>query len=104
MRIVLDENLPKPLKAIFPGHEVSTVQELGLAGVTNGELLKLLEEDFDLFITADKNLRYQQNLAHRTVAILELPTNRLPLLEPLFGQIAAEATRIRPGDYCTLRV
>ena len=79
MRIVLDENLPRPLMRIFgPGRQVVTVQELGLAGVANGALLAQLEGDHDVFVTADKNLRYQQNLAGRGMAIVELPTNRLP--------------------------
>lgn len=66
MRIVLDENLSRVLMGIFgPGHQVTTVQELGLAGVTNGLLLARLEGNHDVFVTADKNLRYQQNLSNR---------------------------------------
>ena len=58
MRIVLDENLPRPLRRIFgPEHQVATVQELGLAGTSNGALLARLEGGFDVFVTADKNLR-----------------------------------------------
>ncbi len=102
MRMVLDENLPKPLKGIFPGHTVTTVQELGLAGTVNGPLLAELEGAFDVFITADKNLRYQQNLAGRTLSILELPSNRLPLLRPLFQRIAAAADSISAGAYVRL--
>ena len=54
MRIILDENLPKPLKRIFPGHTVTTVQEESLAGTVNGALLAQLEGKFDVFMTADK--------------------------------------------------
>lgn len=99
MRIILDENLPRPLKTIFPGHTVTTVQEEGLAGTVNGALLAKLEGNFDVFITADKNLRYQQNLAARKLAIVELPTNRLPLLRPLFPRIAAAIESIAPSTY-----
>ena len=99
MRIILDENLPRPLKTIFPGHTVTTVQEEGLAGTVNGALLARLEGQFDVFITADKNLRYQQNLSERKLAILELPTNRLPLLRPLFPRIAAAVESITPSAY-----
>ncbi len=53
MRIVLDENLPRPLVRIFPGHQIATVQELGLAGTANGALLARLEGHHDVFITAD---------------------------------------------------
>jgi predicted nuclease of predicted toxin-antitoxin system len=102
MKIILDENLPKPLKDIFAGHLVSTVQEEGQAGTVNGALLALLEGMFDVFLTADRNLRYQQNLSGRTLAIIELPTNRLPLLRPLFARIVAAVESITPGEYVAL--
>jgi len=102
MRIILDENLPKPLKAIFPNHFVTTVQEEGHAGVVNGILLARLEGVFDVLITADKNLRYQQNFSNRKLAILELPTNRLPLLRPLFPRIVGAIDSITPSAYIQL--
>ena len=102
MTIILDENLPKPLKGIFPNHTVTTVQDQGLAGTVNGALLARLEGVFDIFITADKNLRYQQNLSDRQLAILELPTNRLPLLRPLFPRITAAADAMTPSAYVQL--
>ena len=102
MTIILDENLPKPLKGIFPNHTVTTVQEQGLAGTVNGALLARLEGAFDVFITADKNLRYQQNLSSRKLAILEIPTNRLPLLRPLFPRITAAVDAMTPSAYVQL--
>ena len=60
MKILFDENVPYPLKKFLAGHVVSTVQECGWRGVGNGELLNLAEESFDVFILADKNMRYQQ--------------------------------------------
>ncbi len=99
MKILLDENLPKPLARIFAGHSVSTVQEEGLAGTRNGDLLARVDGRFDVFLTADKNLRYQQNLSGRTLAIVEVPTNRLPLLRSIFAQISAAVDRVKPGDY-----
>ena len=90
MRIVLDENLPRPLLRIFgPVHQVVTVQDLGLAGTANGALLAQLEGGYDVFVTADKNLRYQQNLAGRSLAIVELPTNRLSILKAMTAEIAS---------------
>ena len=62
-------------------------------------MLAKLEGQFDVFITADKNLRHQQNLSERTLAIIELPTNRLPLLRPLFPRIAAAVESIAPSTY-----
>ena len=102
MRIILDENLPKPLKGILPNHTVTTVQEQGLAGIVNGALLARLEGVFAVFITADKNLRHQQNLSGRTLAILVLPTNRLPLLRPLFPRITAAVDALTPSAYVQL--
>jgi hypothetical protein len=100
MRIVLDENLPRPLTRIFGvGHQVTTVQELGLAGMANGALLAKLEGNYDVFVTADRNLRYQQNLAGRRLAIVELPTNRLPVLMTMTTEIASAVSSATPGSY-----
>ena len=98
MRIVLDEDLPRPLRRIFdPEHQVATVQELGLAGTSNGALLAQLEGGFDDFVTADKNLRYQQNLAGRTLAIVELPINRLLSLKAMSAEIIAAVASATPA-------
>ncbi len=103
MRIALDENLPHPLKRAFSESDtVVTVQELGLSGVLNGELLAALEGQFDVFVTADKNLKYQQNLQSRAIAIVELPTNRLPVLGGIFAEIRSAVGRAKPGEYITV--
>ncbi len=100
MRIVLDENLPRPLKRAFASvHVVMTVQELGFAGLTNGILLAQLEGIHDVFVTADKNLRYQQNLVGRSLVIVELSTNRLSLLLPMIDQIVKAVESATPGAY-----
>jgi hypothetical protein len=100
MRIVLDENVPRPLARIFgPGHQVATIQDLGLAGMANGVLLARLEGNYEVFVTADKNLRYQQNLAGRSLAIVELPTNRLPILGTMTAEIVSAVTSAPPGSY-----
>lgn len=100
MRIVLDENLPRSLVRTFgPDHQVVTVQELGFAGMANGILLTRLEGNFDVFVTADKNLRYQQDLAGRSLAIVELPTNRLPVLTTMTAMIVSAVTSATPGSY-----
>lgn len=100
MRIIFDENVPRPLLRIFDAsHQVQTVGDLGYAGVANGALLSQLEGVFDVFLTADKNLRYQQNLAGRSLAIVELPTNRLPMLITLTTEIVSAVTSAAPGSY-----
>ena len=79
--------------------DVATVRQAGYAGMKNGQLLAVLEGNFDILLTADKNLRYQQNLTGRRLAIIELPTNRLPLLRPLQAQIIAAVDHCQPSSY-----
>lgn len=77
MRILLDECTPWPLHKLIVGHECLTAQSRSWGGITNGDLIQKAEVEFDLFITSDQNIRYQQNLAGRRIAILELSTNDL---------------------------
>ncbi|BDA74470.1 hypothetical protein Cyan7822_1092 [Rivularia sp. IAM M-261] len=102
MKIILDENLPKALKRYLSAYDVTTVQEQGWAGVKNGELMARIEGSYDIFITSDKNIKYQQNLTGRTIAILELPTNRLKVLETLIDKILVEVQSISPGVYAQI--
>ena len=103
MKILLDECVPVQVRHALIGHDVSTVHAQGWKGIQNGELLAAAESaGFALFILADKNLRYQQNLAGRRMAILELWTNHRPTLERLFPLIRAAAESIQPGEYRTL--
>jgi hypothetical protein len=102
VRVLLDENVPHPLVRFLVGHEVSTVQDCGLRGVHNGELLRIAEESFDVFVLADKNMRYQQRIDGRNIAIVELPTNRWPLLLPLAPRVAEAVDNIQPGDYIVI--
>ena len=104
MRILLDENVPHPLMRFFAGHEISTVQDCGWRGVLNGELLRLAEDSFDVFVVADKNMRYQQNLDGRDIAIVELPTNRWPLLLPIAARIAEAVNNVSAGEYFIVEI
>lgn len=102
MRVLLDECVPKALKKhlLTHGHECLTVQEAGWAGKQNGELLSLAEAAFGVFLTLDTNLRYQQNLAGRRIAILILisPSNRLDHLRQFFPACVSALEKIRPGE------
>jgi hypothetical protein len=103
VKILLDECVPAQVRNAFAGHEVTTVQMQGWAGIKNGELLAAAERaGFDLFILADKNLRYQQKLTARKMAILELWTNHRPTLERHFPLIRTTAESMKQGTYCTL--
>ena len=84
--------------------QVTTVQQAGFRGLQNGALLTALEGAFDVFVTADKNLRSQQNLTGRTLAIVELPTNRWPLLRPLQVKILEAIDGCQPSSYVTLQM
>jgi hypothetical protein len=99
MTIVLDENLPYGLRRLLAPRNVTTVQLAGFGGMKNGPLLSVLENSFDIFITADKNLRYQQNFQGRRLAIIELPTNRWPMLRAMSPQIISTVDACQPGDY-----
>jgi len=78
MRILFDQGTPVPLRALLSGHSVSTAYEMGWSELANGDLLAAAEADFDALITSDQNLRYQQNLTGRRLAILVLPTTSWP--------------------------
>lgn len=104
MKLLLDESLPRGLKTLLSPHSVATVQEKGWAGKSNGELLRLAEEEFDVFLTADQNLEYQQNLAGYTLAIAVLVsrTTRLADLEPLVPKLLEVLPELRSGEVCRL--
>ena len=99
MKIIIDECVPHIVKKRLIEREIKTVQEMGWAGVKNGELLKFVEAEFDVFITSDKNLRYQQNLKDREIAILLLPSDQVPVIENLLPQIDEELENIKLGDF-----
>lgn len=99
MRILLDECTPRVVKKRLPHREIRTVQDMGWSGIKNGDLLAAAEGQFDVFITTDKNLRYQQNLTRRGFAILLLPTNQVPAVEVLIPAIEAALDNVQAGDF-----
>ena len=70
MRVLLDECVPRALRKELHGHDVKTVAEAGWAGVKNGELLQLAANEFDVFLTIDRNLEYQQNFSGVVLAVV----------------------------------
>ncbi len=102
MRLLLDECVPRPLRHELPGHQVSTVVEMGWSSKRNGELLALVRaERFDAILTVDQNLSFQQNLRSAGVAVLLVVarTNRLKELRPLVPAILAALATLTPGEY-----
>ena len=104
MKILLDECVPWPMHKFLTGHECSTAQQHGWGGIKNGDLLRLAEKDFNLFITSDQNIRYQQNLAGRQIAVLELSTNDFRRIQAAQALIQSAIETIQPRDFRRLEI
>jgi len=102
VRILFDQGTPAPLRDHLPGHSVETAYEKGWSALRNGELLAKAEAEFDVLVTTDRNLRHQQNLAERRIAILVLPTTSWPRLQSISREIAAAVDSLKPGQYLEL--
>ncbi|MBI4223659.1 MAG: DUF5615 family PIN-like protein [Deltaproteobacteria bacterium] len=100
MKLLLDECLPRKLKSYFKSHEVKTAPEMGWAGKTNGELLELASSQFDVFITADQNLTFQQNLEKAKLGVLVFVAsdNKLETLIPLIPEALSKLKEIKERD------
>ena len=99
MRILLDENLDWRLARSLAGHEVESVQKNGWAGIKNGQLLARAEQAFDVFVTMDGNIEFQQNYARLRLAIVALRarSNRLRDTEPLMAKVLALLPTFQTG-------
>lgn len=104
MRILFDQGVPAPLRKYLTGHQVETAYERGWATMKNGDLLAAAQSAFDLFLTTDKNLRYQQNIAGRTIAIAVLPTTQWPLLESQVESLTTQIGAILPGSFVDITI
>jgi predicted nuclease of predicted toxin-antitoxin system len=98
MNVLFDQGTPAPLRRALKEHAVSTAYERGWSELDNGKLLAAAEAEFDVLVTTDKNLRYQQRLAGRHLAILILPTTNWPELRARQSKIATTINELRPGD------
>ena len=106
MRVLLDECVPKRLRQELPGHSVRTAVEMGWAGVKNGVLLRLAAPEFDCFLTVDRNLQFQQDVAELPLAVIVLHAigNDLPSLLPLMPSVRAVLSQLKPGQLVDVRV
>jgi predicted nuclease of predicted toxin-antitoxin system len=104
LRILLDENLDWRLGRDIPSHQVESVPRLGWAGVTNGELIARAERSFDVLVTMDTGLAYQQSVANHRIAIviLRARSNRLADTRPLMPQLLSALKKIVPGTIITI--
>ena len=99
MRILLDECLPIPMRGCFTSHQCVAVSDRGWKGIKNGELLRLAEGQFDLFITADQSIGYQQNISGRRIPILELSTKDLRRILAAASLLQSAIETIKPGEF-----
>jgi hypothetical protein len=104
MKVLLDECVPWPMHKLLAEHDCTSTQWRGWGGIKNGDLIHLAEQEFDLFVTSDQNLRYQQNLASRRLAILELSTNDLRRILAATDDIVAAVVTISPGEFRHLEI
>jgi len=102
MRVLFDQGVPVPLRRALVNHQVATAHEMGWDQLQNGQLLAVADQQFDALVTTDQNLRYQQNLAGRRLAILVLPTTSWPILQQHGDMVASAIENLRAGDYCEL--
>ena len=105
MRILFDANTPAPLARFLKGHEVVRADELGWQGLENGDLLNAAEEaGFNLLVTCDQNVPYQQNLANRKFGLVVLSSNHWPTLRQVAAQIATAIDFVQTGKIVRLDI
>lgn len=105
MKLLLDECVPKRLRNDFTGHEIRTVDEVGLKGLKNGELLQAAAQQFDVLITVDRRMQFQQNLLQFDLALVVLIAKpcRYAELRLLIPKALPYFTTIKPGDVVIIR-
>jgi len=101
MKILFDEDAPRPLRRHLTGHEIITVQEMNWSGTKNGKLLTLAEsQKFEVLLTFDQNLQYQQNLSGHKIAVVVIvvPNKRMNTVVALVPEILAVLPTVQPGQ------
>ena len=105
MRILFDQGVPRGLAASLPDHDVTEARELRWERISNGELLRLAEDaGFNLIVTTDKNVRYQQNLAGRTISLVVLGNSPWWLVQRHLEGIIAALNGAQPGSFVEVSV
>ena len=105
MRVLFDQGTPLGIRNSLQAHSVRTAYEEGWSTLSNGELLGAAEDaGFEVFVTTDKNLVYQQNLASRKIAIVVLGLSRWRFIHPILPRIAKAIDEERPGTYKLITV
>jgi len=105
MKILFDNGTPKPIARRLVGHEVTYARKIGWHELGNGELLQKAEEaGYEVLISTDKNIRYQQNLSSRTIAIVVLGNSQWPVVRLHLDKIADAVNACTPGSYAEVEI
>lgn len=100
MLVLFDHGTPAPIRSFLEGHLIKRTQDMGWDRLTNGELLDAAEANgFDLLLTTDKNIRHQQNLTGRKIAIIVLGAAQWPVLRLHIERLVAAVSSVMPGSY-----
>jgi hypothetical protein len=105
MRILFDQGTPAPLRSLLVQHQVTTAYERGWSQLENGALLVAAEEEgFEALVTTDRNLKYQQNLSGRKIAILVLSTTSWPRVQAAAASVVVAVAELAPGAFVELDI
>ena len=105
MKILFDNGTPKPIARSLSGHEVTYARKIGWHELENGELIQKAEEaGYDVLLSTDKNIQYQQNLKGRTIALIVLGNQQWPLVRLHLDNIAAAVNACTPGSYTEVEI
>ncbi|HEY4354175.1 MAG TPA: DUF5615 family PIN-like protein [Acidobacteriaceae bacterium] len=104
MRVLFDQATPVPLRGYLTGHEVRTAAQQGWETLRNGELLAAAEEAFDVFVTTDKNMRYQQTLTGRKIAVILLTKQQWPELKQHISLVVEAVNNAIRGSYIEVEI
>jgi len=105
MRILFDQGTPAPLRQYLTEHSVTTAYEEGWSNLSNGDLLKSAEDKgYQIFVTTDRNLRYQQNLSDRQIAIVVLLSTSWPKIRTQTDKVCGVINEIKLGDYAEISI
>lgn len=100
MRVLFDQGTPVPLRRSLASHIVATVFEREWSTLQNGELLRAAEDEgFEVLVTTDQSLKYQQNLKCRQIAVIVLMTTSWPRIERAVNRVVAALNSVKPGGY-----
>jgi hypothetical protein len=105
MKILFDNGTPKPIAACLTGHEVTYARQIGWHELENGELIQQAEEaGYEVILSTDKNIRYQQNLTSRKIALVVLGNQQWPIVRLYLDRIAAAVNACTPGSYTEIEI